>query len=172
MIAQLGPSQPKVERLGGADAEAFRELRLEGLKKHPEAFGASWAEEASLSTGDFERRLNSSAVFGVRNADQTLDGVVGFFVIGGEKQRHKGVLWGMYVRPEMRNLGIGWALVRQVITYAKPTVEELRLTVLPSNETARRLYSRAGFEKYGTEPRALKLGDIYLNEDLMALKLR
>lgn len=34
-----------VRRLGQADAEAFREIRLEGLRIHPEAFGASWREE-------------------------------------------------------------------------------------------------------------------------------
>ena len=172
MSKQLSSDQPIVERLHEADAEAFRELRLEGLNKHPEAFGASWDEEASLPISSFVKRLENSAVFGVRDAGRSLDGVVGFYVIKGAKQFHKGVLWGMYVRPEARNIGIGRALVQQVIAYAKPLVEELRLTVASSNAVACRLYSQAGFERYGVEPRALKVGGNYLDEDLMALRLQ
>ena len=172
MTKQFSSNQTNVERLCGVDAKAFRELRLEGLEKHPEAFGASWDEEVSLPPSSFVKRLDDGVVFGVKNTDQSLNGIVGFFVIGGVKQRHKGVLWGMYVRPEAQNLGVGQALVRQVIAHARPVVEELRLTVASSNEVACRLYSRAGFKKYGVEPRALKVGGNYLDEDLMALRLR
>jgi len=37
---------------------------------------------------------------------------------------------------------------------------------------AMRLYHSLGFVAYGTEPCALKLGDQYLDEDLMILRLR
>jgi hypothetical protein len=42
-------TSPKIVRLTAADAATFRELRLEGLREHPEAFGASWEEEAAQS---------------------------------------------------------------------------------------------------------------------------
>ena len=64
------------------------------------------------------------------------------------------------------------ALVQRVIEAAADTVEELRLTVVASNTTAVRLYSRRGFREYGVEPRALKIGDRYHDEVLMALPLR
>jgi hypothetical protein len=38
---------PVIRRLSAADAPAFRELRLDGLARHPEAFAASWIEEAT-----------------------------------------------------------------------------------------------------------------------------
>jgi RimJ/RimL family protein N-acetyltransferase len=62
--------------------------------------------------------------------------------------------------------------VRRVIAQARPLVEEIRLTVVASNATAYRLYSRAGFEQYGLGRGALKIGDAYYDEALMALSLR
>jgi RimJ/RimL family protein N-acetyltransferase len=46
------------------------------------------------------------------------------------------------------------------------------LTVVASNVAARRLYSAAGFEEYGLERRALKVGDEYYDEVLMVLPLK
>jgi RimJ/RimL family protein N-acetyltransferase len=63
------------------------------------------------------------------------------------------------------------SLVQRIIEQAKPRVEELCLTVVTSNTAAHRLYSAAGFEPYGLERRALKVGDEYYDELLMALVL-
>ena len=101
----------------------------------------------------------------------TLRGVVGFYVPDGAKQRHKGVLWGMFIQPEARGTGLGPALVARVLEHAKQTVEEVRLTVVSTNVAAIRLYERAGFERYGLERRALKVGGSYHDEVLMALSL-
>lgn len=49
------------------------------------------------------------------------------------------------------------------------TVEEVRLTVVATNTAAVRQYTRAGFNQYGLERRALKIGDDYHDEVLMAL---
>jgi len=35
----------QIRRLEPHDAAAYRDLRLEGLRNHPEAFGASWEDE-------------------------------------------------------------------------------------------------------------------------------
>src|SRR5689334_23035972 len=43
--------------LAPADAEAYRELRLEALAGSPEAFGSSYEEEAGLSPDDFRARI-------------------------------------------------------------------------------------------------------------------
>lgn len=40
-----------LRRLGSSDAASYRELRLEGLRSHPEAFGASWEYEARAWLG-------------------------------------------------------------------------------------------------------------------------
>jgi hypothetical protein len=54
----------RIRRLGVADAEAFRAMRLEALAAHPEAFGSSVAEEAAQPAGVFIARIVDGAVFG------------------------------------------------------------------------------------------------------------
>lgn len=156
-----------IRRLGAADAPAYRAIRLEGLERHPEAFGASFEEEALHPLSWFEGRLASSAVFGAFEGEALL-GVAGLGVQGSAKQAHKGFLWGMYVRPEARGGGIGAALVEAVLAHARGRVERVDLRVVTVNETARRLYERHGFTAYGTERHALKLGDRYYDEVMMA----
>ena len=46
-----------MRQLGAGDAAAFRALRLEALRLHPEAFGAAWEEEAALDDAAFAARL-------------------------------------------------------------------------------------------------------------------
>lgn len=63
-------------------------------------------------------------------------------------------------------------LLQRVIEQARPLVEEIRLTVMDTNTAAHRLYSAVGFERYGLERRALKVGDDYYDDVLMALPLQ
>ena len=84
----------------------------------------------------------------------------------------QGRLWGLFVQPDARGIGLGTSLVAQVLEYASQAVEEVRLTVATANNPARRLYERLGFERYGLEPRALKIGADYHDEALMTLSLR
>jgi len=161
-----------VRRLGAPDAEGYRELRLEGLAGHPEAFGASWEEEAARPLSCFAERLERNAVFGAWVADGAeLAGVAGFSVPEAPKLRHKGVLWGMYVRPRARGMGAGAALVARVLDHARGSVEEVRLSVVSSHAAAVRLYEAAGFRAYGVERRALKVAGRFHDEALMALRL-
>jgi RimJ/RimL family protein N-acetyltransferase len=110
-------------------------------------------------------------VFGGRRDDGALMGVAGLHVPDGAKTRHKGVLWGMFVRPEARGTGLAAALLARVIEHAAGMVEEVQLTVVASNAAAVRLYARTGFREYGLERRALKLDGRYYDEVLMALAL-
>ncbi|WP_317935242.1 GNAT family N-acetyltransferase [Sporosarcina aquimarina] len=45
------------------------------------------------------------------------------------------------------------------------------ITVVTTNSTAKKLYTSLGFEKFGTEKRALKVDGDYFDEDLMVLFL-
>jgi RimJ/RimL family protein N-acetyltransferase len=161
----------KVRRLGADDVADYRELRLEGLKSHPEAFGASWEDESGRPASWWAGRLETSTVLGGWIDDSPLLGVAGLRLQTAAKLRHKGILWGMYVRPSARGTGLAASLVQRVIEQARPLVEEIILTVVASNAAAHRLYSAAGFEQYGLERQALKIGDAYYDEVLMALRL-
>lgn len=158
----------RLERLTAAHAAAYRDIRLEALRAHPEAFAASFEEAAARPPDWFAARLETAAVWaGWHGGDPRPAGLAGLFVGEAAKMRHKGVLWGMYVRPEARGSGLAMAIVERVLGHARGMVEEVRLSVVSSNLAAIRLYTRAGFSPYATEPRALKVGDSYHDEVLM-----
>jgi ribosomal protein S18 acetylase RimI-like enzyme len=162
----------KVRRLEPNHFAIYREIRLEGLKNHPEAFSASWETESARPASWWAERLETNIVLGGWINDSPLAGVVGFRMNGTTKVRHKGTLWGMYVRPDARGTGLAASLVQHVIELGRPFLQDILLTVVASNAAACRLYRAAGFEQYGLERHALKIGDTYYDEALMALSLR
>src|SRR5450756_150960 len=105
----------EVRRLEAHDIADYRELRLEGLRSHPEAFGASWEEESAKPAAWWAERLQTSIVLGGWIDDSPLLGVAGLHVNVAAKLRHKGILWGMYVRPAARGTGLAASLVQRVI---------------------------------------------------------
>jgi ribosomal protein S18 acetylase RimI-like enzyme len=106
--------------------------------------------------------------------DPALVGMVYFRRDEGRKSHHKGHVLSMYVRPESRSLGIGKALLQEVIIQANhlPGLEQLHLMVVTTNEAARALYRSTGFELYGILLQAFKLEDQYWDEELMVLRLK
>ncbi len=160
-----------IRRLEAADAERFRDIRLEGLRHAPEAFGSSFEDESAHDLSWFAERLQGSHVLGAFDGSKLL-GVAGFLVQRGRKSAHKGLLVGMYVRPAVQGRGVGRALVEAILDVARERVELIQLTVERNNRAARRLYTNLGFQDYGLEKDALKVGDRYLDEILMALDLR
>jgi RimJ/RimL family protein N-acetyltransferase len=159
-----------VRRLLAKDAAIYRDIRLEGLRLRPEAFGSTFAEESGKPLSWFAERLDRSAVFGAFR-DGALLGVAGFFARESVKEAHKGVLWGMYVRPAARGAGLGRRLAEAVIVHARQRVEILELRVVAGNEEARRLYAGLGFVEYGIEKNSMKQDGRYWDEVLMAKPL-
>jgi ribosomal protein S18 acetylase RimI-like enzyme len=153
-----------VRRLAEEDAEIFREIRLEALDRHPEAFQATYERSAELPLEAFAARLKRYLLFG-GFLDGRLMGFVGFYPLQNPMIKHKGVLWGMYVREEARGTGLAQAMVETVLEYAGEHVEQVVLSVMASNERARRFYEKMGFERYGLEKNALRIGDRYFDEE-------
>ena len=158
-------------RLGPGDAAAFRALRLEALRLHPEVFAADFDEEAVRPIGWFAERLAANEVWAAAAPDGALLGMAGLMRHATAKLRHKAVLWGVYVRAEARGTGLGAALVGAALAAARGTVEEVRLTATDGNAAAIRLYEGFGFRAYGREERALRLAGRDYDDVLMALRL-
>ncbi|MDQ8726947.1 GNAT family N-acetyltransferase [Bradyrhizobium sp. LHD-71] len=163
---QVMPADISIRRVAPSDAPVYRSIRLEGLQNHPEAFGSSFETENAQTDTWFAERLAGSEVLGAFQGTD-LVGVVGLRIQPGLKEAHKGLLWGMYVRPHVRRAGVGKLLVGSIIEAAKPRVELLQLVVWQDNHAARRLYENFGFVAYGLEVNALKHNGIYYNEILM-----
>lgn len=80
----------------------------------------------------------------------------------------------MYVTPAGRHKGVGRALLSFLIEQARQdsSLEQILLAVATCQHPAIRLYTDLGFEIYGTEPNALKIGSTYVDEAYMMLRLR
>jgi ribosomal protein S18 acetylase RimI-like enzyme len=173
--AQVSPEELvppfDIRRLEIADVEDYRAIRLDSLQNEPDSFGALYEIEAARPIADFAERLASSIVLGAY-AGGRLVGVAGLRQETGPKERHKGVVWGVYVRPDSRGRGLAAALIAGLVARAQPPVEQLILSVVQSNAAAIALYRRHGFTVYGVEPRARKHLGAYVDKVLMVRDLR
>jgi len=159
------------------DIDTLWSIRLRALQDNPEAFGSTYEETLQRGKESFRQRLrqpHTETFFLGAFENERLVGIVAFFRESGTKGQHKGYIISMYVAPEQRGRGIGKALVAEAIVQARtvPGLEQLLLAVVTTNTAARQLYRSLGFEVYGLEPRALKQGDHYWDEELMILHLQ
>lgn len=167
----------EIRLLTEADAQAYWRLRLEAREKEPRAFGSSPEEHRAFSREQTAERLRpvEGGSFAVGAFDgERLVGTVGFRREDRAKTRHKGAFWGVYVTPSHRGQGVAWTLLRSAIERAKSYADlrQVNLAVVTAQTAAVRLYRSAGFEQYGIERAALKVGDEYIEELWMALFLR
>ena len=159
------------------DAASFRELRLEALRTHPEAFGADYADSLERPAEFWEQRVRSGAgtdhgITYVAEAARALVGMTGIFRQDGAKMRHSAAIWGVYVQPAWRGAGLADALIAACVAWARERALRLvKLAVVTTNAAAIRCYVRCGFSVYGLEPEVIYSNSLYYDELLMARRL-
>jgi ribosomal protein S18 acetylase RimI-like enzyme len=137
-----------VRRVRPEDVALVRRLRLASLKGAPDAFCASYDQEAAQPLSFWEERVagNAAGVDTVSYLAFVGDAVAGS-VVGARDSAERAHLYAMWVEPFARRNGVGRALVDAVVAWASAaTCEELLLEVLEGNDAAERLYQRCGFE--------------------------
>jgi ribosomal protein S18 acetylase RimI-like enzyme len=108
-------------RLTADDIDAFRTVRTEGLVNDPQAFRVSAADDQALSITAWRERLTRDFVVAVERrtdvptAGNAILGIGGFARFGGTKADHKGLIWGMYVRPHARGEGVADAVMAALL---------------------------------------------------------
>ena len=160
-----------------ADVTDYRELRLEALRTHPEAFGAAYEESLARPIERWQQNVRDGAgtdlgVTYVAEAGGTLAGTTGIYRDAGAKMRHRATIWGVYVRPGWRGAGIADALIGACLGWAREKQSRLvTLSVVTTNAAAIRRYVRCGFSVYGMDPEVIYHDGVYYDELLMVHKL-
>lgn len=138
----------------------YRSMRLAALADSPFAFGSTLEREREFDDARWLERLSGKdSVLLYALVDGELAGIGGGLRPGIRHDDlfahpHSAWLISMWTQPSMRGRGVGEAVVRHVIEWARVEgYPELRLWVTEGNAPAERLYARLGFQRTGeTQP--------------------
>lgn len=148
------------------DADAYGALRREMLENAPWAFASSIDEDAGIDQTKMAIRLAEpgQAIVGAFDNSGRLVGAAGLVRNSRKKMAHRATVWGVYVTPSARGLGLATEIFNRIFEVARswPGVTSLALSVSERAEPASRIYQRLGFKAWGVEPAALEVdGRIY-----------
>jgi GNAT superfamily N-acetyltransferase len=161
-----------------ADIQAFREIRVEMCQNHPGAFNQTPEEVDEMGDDKIPEWVVPSDTFpqGFIMAafeNGRLLGTAGFKREDTFKERHRGWIWAVYVRPEGRGKGISRELMIRLIEEARKIdgLEIISLIVSLTQPEARTLYTSLGFFTTGLILKGFKLADnSYIDlEDMMLI---
>jgi ribosomal protein S18 acetylase RimI-like enzyme len=172
------PGPFAIRRLVPHDLGAYKSLRDAMLADHPEAFTSDAATERLRSPDGYLARLGVDCADGGQFTLGAWQGTRLVGALGCErdlrvKVRHVAHLIGMMVCADVRNIGVGTALLDACIGAARGAdgIVMLTLTVTAGNTSAIHLYERAGFTRYGSLPRAILVDGQFHSKDHMVLTL-
>ena len=173
------PWSMEIRKLSSLDIAAFREIRMEMCRKHPEAFNQTPEEVAAMPDDKFPEWVMPRDTFpesfilaAIENGK--IIGTAAFRREDTEKEQHRAWIWAVYVRPEGRGRGISRALMLRLIEEARKIdgLEILLLIVALTQTNARTLYTSLGFFTTGLILRGFKFSDgHYLDLEEMTLYL-
>ncbi len=141
-----------------ADAESFRQLRLEALQAHPAVYGSDYESQVQEPDQYWQSRVDrtlgsAEEAMVVAEAEGQMIGMTGIFRDRGVKVRHSATIISVYVRPEWRGNHITDGLIGLCLDWARQHgLLRARIAVITSNASAIRCYIRCGFTVYGVEP--------------------
>lgn len=168
--------KPVIRSSAISDAAAFRDIRLEALKNHPESFGSGFTDYDQKPEQYWCERLSyNSAEQAIYFAELSgnLIGMCGIHRNLAPKLQHSATIFGVYVRPAWRGMKISHRMLEACLNWARSYgVVIAKLAVVTTNQPALKCYSDFGFNIYGMEPKALCLDGSFLDEYVMSIDLQ
>lgn len=161
----------EIREIHSSEVDAYKAFFVNMLVHNSDYFRISPNDEISgpFPTFDTADSFTLGAYF-----DNKLAAVVSFHrERNREKLHHKGLLFRMCVSSLYRRTGVGRALIATLLDRVKELkeIEQISLTVVSSNQSAKALYGEFGFVVCGTEINAIKWYGSYYDEDQMILLL-
>lgn len=162
-----------LKEITSKELSIYKSFFKAGLEEDEEHFRIAPEDDAEAAFPTEARK--DSFTLGVF-VDGQLAGTVSFMRDGVNrvKLRHKGTLFRMFVSKKYRGLGIGKKLMEAVIArvHAETDIEQINLTVVARNHTAKQLYEKYGFKVFSVEEHAIKWKGKYFTEEQLVLRLR
>ena len=160
----------EIRKLNANDAQLYYDLRIEALTDSPDVFAARLedAMKRPVEQTAESLALEHAATFGAFSNGKLCANVT-LLRNTAPKMNHRASVVAVYVTPSARGKGIARRLMQQLLVFAAgwQGLERLDLMVASENLPAVALYERLGFEKYGIEIHAMKIGEKYIDEDMM-----
>ena len=156
------------------DLDAFIKIREDSLRIDPRSFGADSNKplDRAITAKRMREKNDEDFILGYFRGDEIL-GLVGFLREDGNKHKHKGLVWGVFVYPEHRRKGIARQLMLTLIDKAREIegLQKIKLSAYLTSTASIDLYEKLGFKVYGTERNAAHHDGEILDEVVMDLNL-
>jgi GNAT superfamily N-acetyltransferase len=129
--------------------EILRNIRLEALVDSPDFFGSTHADQLAITEIAWRESIARGGTFFAYTSGS--NGTLPSGLVGGLHEVPNTVeLVSLWVRPKARGQGVGQALVRAVMGWARERrATRVHLWLTDTNEPARLLYQRCGFTLTG-----------------------
>lgn len=143
------------------------EIKIQKLSEGEEK-AASETEKACLPTAWSEQQIketlgNGNALYFTARADGEICGIISAYCVCSEAE-----IINFAVLPEMRNKGVGTALIFKLLEeLRKRSAEAVTLEVACSNENAQALYIKNGFIKKGVRKNFYRSEDAFVMEKIL-----
>lgn len=152
------------------DVQVWRALRMDGIKRHPQAFIVTQQEAEAVPLEEDAARLSHGDRF-LAYLNDTAVGLIGLNRHTVPRARHRGEIGPLYVAPDARGQGIADALLSAVVDAAQGLgIWQLELSVYVENAPAIALYDRHGFSVTGKIPNAIAGADGF-EDDLLMIRI-
>jgi len=164
----------EIRRIRADEGLQLKALRLRALADSPMAFGSTLAREQAYSDALWHERAASGAagdkvVTFVADDDNRLLGMAAGLAADAESPQDP-IMVGVFVDGTLRRQGIGAALVKKVIDWARARGSaRLLIWITAGNEPALALYRRYGFRATGVKRPTTHTPNLVENEMVLEL---